>query len=129
VRQSGGSSGVGVEKLERFAIAYQKEHSLLHFGDRFPLRDIDEAMIMPIINRSMAERIESFSLYANEYEILRVNKGEFRIDSTIFSPCIPAIFSDDETKDAWVRIRAFRGLFKLRSRIFNEYAAPLLFSC
>ena len=105
VRQVSSSNGVGRKTVSHIAIQYQKEHSMLHFGPRFPLSDIDESMLMPLLNASLADKLDSFSVYANEYELLRVGHSEFIIDRTSFDSSLPVDFTPEELNDPWVRIR------------------------
>lgn len=100
-----GSRGIGIEKIDHFTISYSKERSFLHYGSRSALREIDDASIIPILSAQFAEKIASFSILANEYEVIKISINDFTIDREAFDPQIPAPFTEEELADQWVRIR------------------------
>jgi hypothetical protein len=54
---TGSSSGIGSDVVEFITAQYRHDDSLIRFRPRVLLRDIDEATIMPILNRSLAEKL------------------------------------------------------------------------
>jgi hypothetical protein len=69
------------------------------------LADFDECMIMPVLNRSLASKIQHISIIANGYMLLDLPKEAFQIDNSAFELDLVDAFSDAELADAWVRIR------------------------
>jgi hypothetical protein len=71
---------------------------------------------MPVINKSLADKIKAIHIYSNGYKIQEILKSDFDIDNEKIEPDFPVSFSEDELLDQWVRIRprkssAFRLLF------------------
>ena len=62
-------------------------------------------MIMPMINRSLARKINTIHIYANGYKLDEIQSNKFQIDETEFDPEIPVKFTSEELSDPWVRIR------------------------
>lgn len=67
--------------------------------------DFDECMLMPILNKSLAEKLEGIRIFANGYMLLDLDKKAFEIDSSEFELDLAEAFSGDELSDPWVRIR------------------------
>lgn len=44
-------------------------------------------------------------MYANDYDIKEIRAGEFKVDTTEFTPDIPVPFSSEELEDPWVHTR------------------------
>ncbi len=100
----GSSSSIGQDSIEFITISYQKD-AFIRFSPTISLKDFDEALFMPIINKSLAEKIKSFHIYSDGYKIQEINFDEFEIDEKNFNPKLPIEFSDIELGDPWVRIR------------------------
>lgn len=97
-------SGIGRDSLEFLAISYSKDF-FIRFYPVFTLRDLDESMFLPIINKSFAEKIKAIHIYSNGYKLQEIDSSNMTIDSSGFEPNIPARFDEEELKDQWVRIR------------------------
>ena len=100
----GSSSSVGRDEIEFLPISYSKD-SFIRFSPGLSLRDFDEAMFLPMANKSLAEKVKAIHIYSNGYKLHEVSCSEFNADNTEFDPNIPTEFSPDELKDPWVRIR------------------------
>jgi hypothetical protein len=100
----GSSSSVGRDEVEFLSISYSKG-SFIRFFPVLSLRDLDDAMFLPIVNKSLAEKIKVIHIYSNGYKIKEINFSDLKIDEEEFNPNIPVDFSLDELRDPWVRIR------------------------
>lgn len=126
----GSSSSIGIDPVEFITIRYNHD-SFIRYKPRLSLRDIDDAMFLPILNKSLAEKVKAIHIYSNGYKLQEIDKSKFSIDTTTFAPKIPASFSDDELNDVWVRIRpinasAFRMSFSDQTpkRMFISRQTP-----
>lgn len=100
----GSSSSIGMDSVKFITIRYNHD-SFIRYFPRLSLRDIDDAMFLPKVNKSLAEKLKAIHIYSNGYKLQEITKSEFRIDTTSFDPAVPANFTDDEVSDVWVRIR------------------------
>jgi len=103
-KQVGSSSSIGKDDIEFIGISYRKD-SFIRYMQTISLKDLDEAMFLPILNKSLAEKIKAIHIYSDGYKIQELCSDDFSIDSSEFKPHIPAQFSDEELGDPWVRIR------------------------
>ncbi len=103
--QAGSSSSVGMDPVTFIWIRYRHDESLIRYLPRLNFRDIDEASFMPILNKSLAEKIKAIHVYANGYKLQEIGSSDFGIDLEPFDPEIPAQFTKEELMDPWVRIR------------------------
>lgn len=123
---SSGSS-IGRDNVEFLSITYGHDDFIRIFP-RPRLKDFDGAMYLPILNCSFAEKVSAIHVYANGYKIDELTREDIRIDPSDFELKIPAIFTSDEMKDQWVRIRpsnfssSFRVSFSNRTprRLFDS---------
>jgi hypothetical protein len=109
------STSIGMDSVNGIGISYSK-FSLIRFFPILALKDINEASFLPILNNSLAEKVNRIRVFANEYQLLDIVREDFHIDTSDFSPDIPVEFNKYELSDRWVRIRpngssAFRFLF------------------
>lgn len=100
----GSSSSIGKDDVEFISISYRKDR-LIRYIPTISLKDLDEAMYLPLMNKSLAEKVNAIHIYSDGYKIQEYSSDEFCIDFTEFEPHIPAEFSDEELADPWVRIR------------------------
>jgi hypothetical protein len=98
-----GSSG-GLNEVEFLTISYNND-GLVRYLPSLSLRDIDEAMFLPFLNKSLAEKIKAIHIFSNGYKLQEIYKLDFYIDSKEFDPNIPANFSEAELNDPCVRLR------------------------
>lgn len=103
-RQVGRSSSIGKDDVEFIGISYRKD-SFIRYMPTISLKDLDEAMFLPILNKSLAEKVKAIHIYSDGYKIQELYSDDFSIDSSEFEPRIPAQFTDEELVDPWVRIR------------------------
>ena len=106
-RAAAWSSSVGTDEV-RFISAQYNADALIRFTPVLSLRDIDEAMFLPILNRSLAHKLRYIHVFANEYKLLEVSRDDFSIDESPFDPNVPVEFSPLELTDQWVRIRPIK---------------------
>lgn len=107
-RLVGSSSSVGMDPVRTIFITYNHDPSFLRFEPRINFRDIDQASFLPVLNKSLAEKVETISVIANGYLLQKTKKPRFSIDSTPFELDIPLQFDAKELADPWVRIRPER---------------------
>lgn len=100
----GTSSSAGIDMVRFIAIQYAKG-SFIRFDPVLSLRDFDDCMLMPILNRSLARRVKRIHVISNGYKLLEVSTDGFNIDENPFEPSIPIAFEQSELEDPWVRIR------------------------
>lgn len=100
---SGGSS-IGADTVT-FVSAVYKHDSFVRFSPRMTLRDIDQCFFLPLVNRSLAEKVKAIHVMANGYKLLEAGPGEFNVDASEFESAVPAEFTADELADPWVRLR------------------------
>lgn len=98
------SSSVGMEMVRLISARYTHD-DFIRLRPRLALKDIDEAMIMPIINQGLADKLRAIHVYANGYKLHDIQREDFRIDATAFDTSIPVEFTEDELGDPWVRVR------------------------
>ncbi|MDN5082239.1 hypothetical protein [Aliarcobacter butzleri] len=101
---SSGSS-IGREKVEFLSISYSKS-GLIRFFPVISLRDLDEAMFLPFVNKSLVEKIKAIHIYSNGYKLQEISLTDIDIDTTAVNPNFPIQFDEEEIKDQWVRIRS-----------------------
>ena len=104
---TGSMSGIGVDPVPRIAIQYNND-DLIRFEPRLLLRDFDEAMFLPILNESLAEKVRGVHLFGGGYKIMQVMEDDLDIDRSPFELEIPVEFTSSELADPWVRIRPKR---------------------
>jgi hypothetical protein len=76
-------------------------------------------MFMPMLNKSLAEKVKAIHVYANGYKLQEIVQAELSIDTTSFNPEIPTKFTDNELADMWVRIRPM-GVSTFRMEFFEQ---------
>jgi hypothetical protein len=100
----GCSSSIGLDQLRWVSIRYGSD-PLIRVVPALTLRDLDEALFMPILNRSLAQKVKGIHAASNGYKLLEIPFGSFYVDEDPRSPEIPAQFSSQELSDPWVRLR------------------------
>lgn len=105
----GGGSSIGMQNVEFLAIRYDHDFGFFRFQPRISLRDIDGCWFMPMLNKSLADKIKVIHIFSNGYKLQELPRSEFSVDMTSFHPDIPARFTDEELSDPWVRFRPANG--------------------
>ena len=100
----GSSSSIGRNEVDFINISYSKGNFIRLFPG-LKLRDLDEVMFLPFVNKSLAEKIKTIHLYSNGYKLQEINRSEFEIDESKCDPNFPVIFTEGELSDPWVRVR------------------------
>jgi hypothetical protein len=121
----GAGSSIGREEVEFLPISYSKS-GLIRFFPVISLRDIDDAMFLPFVNKSLAEKIKAIHIYSNGYKLQEIGLRDIDIDTTAVNPNFPTHFDEEEIKDQWVRIRP-KGLSSFHMRFF-EHTPKRLFA-
>lgn len=103
-KQVGSSSSVGRDSVDFISISYSKD-TFIRFLPTISLKDLDEAMFLPILNKSLSEKLKAIHIYSDGYKIQEYSSLDFSVDYSDFEFSIPANFSDEELIDEWVRIR------------------------
>jgi len=100
----GSGSRIGMNEAEFIPISYNKD-SFIRLHPCIALRDLDDAMFLPFVNQSLAEKIKAIHVYSNGYKLKEIGRAEFYVDNEEVDPHFPVNFSGDELVDPWVRIR------------------------
>jgi len=103
--QVGSGSSIGVDPVRAIVAHYSHDDPLIRLRPRLQLQDLDDCMLMPIINESIAEKLQSIRVYANEYKLADIGPSDFMIDRSPLKGTVPDAFTADELADPWVRIR------------------------
>ncbi|WNZ54069.1 hypothetical protein QT397_02145 (plasmid) [Microbulbifer sp. MKSA007] len=103
--QVGSSGGIGMDPVRAIMTHYRHDGSMIRIKPRLLLRDLDECSFMPVLNRSLAEKLHSFQIFANGYKLADYSLEDFSIDSDKWDSQLPGQFTPEELSDPWVRIR------------------------
>ncbi|TBL75121.1 hypothetical protein [Paenibacillus thalictri] len=114
----GSSSSIGRNEIEFLPISYSKS-SFIRLFPSLTLRDLDEAMFLPFVNKFLAEKFKAIHIYSNGYKLQEISSSEYYIDESKFDPGFPVKFTEDELNDPWVRIRP-KNASTFHIRFFEE---------
>jgi hypothetical protein len=103
--QVGGGSSIGMNPVPALTVHYSHDDPLFRFRPRLQLRDLDDCMLMPVLNQSLAEKLHSVQVFANGYKLADIGPGDFMIDRAPYESTVRDTFTSDELADPWVRIR------------------------
>ncbi len=128
----GGGSSIGVDPIPSITVHYAHDDPLIRFRPRLRLRDLDDCMFMPIVNLSLAEKIDAIEVVANGYKLAHIGPQDFKLDRSRFESEVDQAFSAEELADPWVRIRPaeMSSAFHLRftsntpRRLFGHQETP-----
>jgi hypothetical protein len=73
-----GSSFVGVDPVQLVAIRYSHD-SFIRLQPRLSLRDLDEAMLLPILNKSLSVKVKAIHIDSNGYKLQKVSREQFGV--------------------------------------------------
>ncbi|EJB8504589.1 hypothetical protein MW364_002767 [Vibrio parahaemolyticus] len=118
-QQVGGSSAIGRDQIEFITISYSKD-SFIRFEPTLTLEDFDEAMFMPILSQSLAEKLKAIHIYSDGYKVQEIPSSDFSVDKSQFVPSIPVKFAPEELADPWVRIRPSNFCSTFRVNFFEQ---------
>lgn len=118
-KQVGSSSSIGRDEIEFLSISYDKD-SFIRYIPTISLRDLDDAMFLPILNKSLAEKVKAIHVFSNGYKIQEIQTEDFLIDETNFNDNIPVKFKMEELEDQWVRIRPREISSSFHIRFFDK---------
>ena len=105
----GWGSSIGMDPVRAITIHYTHDDALIRFRPRLDLRDLDDCMFVPILNLSLAEKLQSIEVFANGYKLVHIGQDNFLVDRSQFKSPLPDVFTPDELADPWVRIRPSNG--------------------
>jgi hypothetical protein len=97
-------SSIGRSEVEFLPINYSKG-SFVRFFPVFSLRDLDGAMFLPFVNKSLAEKVKAIHVFSNGYKLQEIELSDINIDTADINPNFPVQFNEIELNDRWVRIR------------------------
>jgi hypothetical protein len=104
----------GEEKLRSFVLQYSNE-TAFNLGIGLRLANLNGALFLFQMNGSVAERVQSIKIYANEYLLGYYGTEDFKIDRSSFDTSVPVEFTSQELEDPWVRLRpAVYSAFQIR---------------
>jgi hypothetical protein len=114
--QVGSGSSVGLDPVQAIVVHCGHDDALIRFRPRLELRDLGDCMFMPVLNQSLADKVQSIEVFANGYKLAHIGPEDFQIDRSQFDTTVPSAFTADELADPWVRIRpsGFSSAFHLR---------------
>lgn len=118
-KQVGCSSSIGRSEVEFLPISYSKD-SFIRYFSTICLKDLDDAMFLPIANKSLAEKVKAIHIYSNGYKIQEIGPEDLKIDEEAFDPAIPVEFTSQELEDPWVRIRPSEMSSAFHIRFFEQ---------
>lgn len=97
-------SSIGYETVKQLSCVYHTPE-FIRPEPVLSLIDFDECMLMPILSKSLANKVNRISVYASGYVLLDLGKDAFQIDRSAFDAGFDGLFSTDELNDPWIRIR------------------------
>lgn len=100
----GWSTSIGIDPVKFITITYVHDR-FIRLLPRLSLSDIDESSYMPMLNKSLSEKIKAIHIYSNGYKLQEIAEGDFSIDTESFDSEFPVQFTEDELADPWVRVR------------------------
>jgi hypothetical protein len=118
-KQVGSSSSIGRSEVEFLPISYSKD-SFIRYFPTICLKDLDDAMFLPMANKSLAEKVKAIHIYSNGYKIQETGPEDLKIDVEEFEPAIPVEFTTKELEDPWVRIRPSEMSSAFHIRFFEQ---------
>jgi len=117
----------GKDSIAFLDTAYYEPDSFFRSPPYLSLTDIDEAIYLIFLNRSLAQKVKAIHLYANHYKLKEYSASEFYIDESPYDITFPVKFFKDELCDPWVRIRP-KGLSSVFCMRFSEETPKRLFN-
>ena len=101
----GSGSSIGMDPVSTIFVRYSHDDPLIRFRPRLELRDLDGCMFLPVLNRSLAEKLQSVEVFANGYKLAQIGPEDFIIDSSSYESKMLDTFTAEELDDSWVRLR------------------------
>jgi hypothetical protein len=101
---TGSFTAVGLDRVKSLSINY-RQGGLIRLRPGIQLQHLNNSMFIFSMNQTMAERVKTIHIYANEYKLAEISVDGFWIDQSAFDSAIPLPFNDSELADSWVRLR------------------------
>jgi hypothetical protein len=131
-KRVGTFGSIGMDPVQAFYIRYEHDDSLIRLSPKLLFRDIDEAMFLPIMNRSLAQKLRSIHVISNGYKLQEIGPEDFHLEEKPQYDT-PIAFSALELEDPWVIVRPRESsLFEVSfsdttpARLFESRKAPSL---
>jgi hypothetical protein len=125
LKPAGSFTRAGVPTVRKLAIQFDGATDFFRIPPYLLLRDIDDARFALFLNRSLADKLASICVYANEYELARYPREKLRIDGPPESFRVPMCFAESELVDVWVRIMHDLSTFRVS---FSDWTPRRRFS-
>lgn len=125
LKPAGSFTGVGMRTVRKLAIQFDGATDFLRIPPYLLLRDIDDARFALFLNRSLADKLASICVYANEYELARYPREKLRIDGPLGNFGVPMCFAVSELGDVWVRVMHDLSAFRVS---FSDWTPRRRFS-
>jgi hypothetical protein len=101
----GWGNSVGMDPVPFITVHYSHDDPLIRYRPRLQLRDLDNCTFMPVLNRALAEKLQSVEVFANGYKLAHIGPDDFQIDGSYYEADVSEAFTPEELADPWVRIR------------------------
>ena len=94
LKPAGSFTKVGMQTVRKLAIQFDGATDFFRIPPYLLLRDIDDARFALFLNRSLADKLASIRVYANEYELARYPREKIRIDRPLGNVGVPMCFAE-----------------------------------
>ena len=123
--RTGSFTGVGLDRVECLSINYRQDE-FVRSKRGIQLRDLNESPFVFWMSQTLAEKIKTIHIYANEYKLAEIAATGVSIDQSGYDVALPLHFTEAELADPWVILRP-RGesVFYVR---FSEQTPKRLFA-
>ncbi|TBC89003.1 hypothetical protein [Rhizobium ruizarguesonis] len=98
-------SSVGQDPVSSLTLGYDHDPGLIRLRPRLKLADMQKAMYIHYLNASLAKKVIRIHVMANGYKLGVYERDQFHIDESELSHDLPVVFTGDELKDPWVKIK------------------------
>ncbi len=68
------SSGIGMDPVQRLGASYRSNDYFIRFRAGLALLDLDDCMYLPIVNETLAQKIESIEVFAGGYRVAHIGR-------------------------------------------------------
>lgn len=110
VQHGGGGSRGGVRETKMIDVGYEiLSASMPRFERGLAFRDLHQAMVMPMLNRSLADKLKVIHIFVDGYKLDEIPRDRIRFDASLYKIEMDHLFSADELADPWVRLRPASG--------------------
>ena len=100
----GSLSGAGRTKVKAITLTYSKSR-FFRFDSGPRLIDLNGATFAVVVNESLASKIVSIQVFANDYKLAQFHGGEFHAEPPDGHFGVPMVFTAQELADKWMVLR------------------------